>query len=161
MKERKDKRTRQDDADLKPPSTFLPGIIAGGDNKLPYGVLPRLLLAWLCTEAVRTQRRELDLGPSLARFMRDLGMIADSGGKTGNRTRVREQIDRLFACNVELIYNAPGYKRRTASLISEDSELWWDYKEPSQDTLWHSRVVLGQKLFDEIINNHLPLDMRI
>jgi hypothetical protein len=41
---------------------------------------------------------------------------------------VREQIDRLFACNVELIYNAPGYKRRTASLISEDSELWWDYK---------------------------------
>ena len=27
-------------------------MIAGGDNKLPYGNLPRLLLAWVCTEAV-------------------------------------------------------------------------------------------------------------
>ena len=35
---------------------------AGGLNKLPFGNLPRLLLAWLCTEAVRTQSRELVLG---------------------------------------------------------------------------------------------------
>ncbi len=34
-------------------------MIAGGGNKLPYGNLPRLLLAWVCTEAVRTQSREL------------------------------------------------------------------------------------------------------
>ena len=35
---------------------------AGGGNKLPYGSLPRLLLAWVCTEAVRTQSPELILG---------------------------------------------------------------------------------------------------
>ena len=29
-------------------------LIAGGDNRLPYGNLPRLILAWVCTEAVRT-----------------------------------------------------------------------------------------------------------
>ena len=35
-------------------------MIAGGEiPKLPYGTLPRLLLAWVCTEAVRTGRREL------------------------------------------------------------------------------------------------------
>ena len=34
-------------------------MVAGGGNKLPYGNLPRLLLAWVCTEAVRTQSREL------------------------------------------------------------------------------------------------------
>ena len=34
-------------------------MIAGADNKLPYGNLPRLLVAWVCTEAVRTQSREL------------------------------------------------------------------------------------------------------
>ena len=32
-------------------------MIAGGGNKLPYGNFPRLLLAWVCTEAVRTQSR--------------------------------------------------------------------------------------------------------
>lgn len=41
-------------------------MIAGGDNKLPYGNLPRLLLAWVSTEAVRTQERELLLGSSLS-----------------------------------------------------------------------------------------------
>ena len=41
-----------------------------GEYKLPYGNLPRLLLAWVCTEAVRTQSSELVLGDSLAEFMR-------------------------------------------------------------------------------------------
>ena len=49
-------------------------MVAGGGNKLPYGNLPRLLLAWLCSEAVRTQSRELVLGRSLSKFMRTLGM---------------------------------------------------------------------------------------
>ena len=30
-------------------------MVAGGGNKLPYGNLPRLLLAWVSTEAVRTK----------------------------------------------------------------------------------------------------------
>ena len=41
---------------------------AGGLNKLPYGNLPRRLLAWVTTEAVRTQRRELVLGRSNRRL---------------------------------------------------------------------------------------------
>ena len=35
---------------------------AGGGNKLPFGNFPRLILAWLCTEAVRTQSRETRSG---------------------------------------------------------------------------------------------------
>ena len=30
---------------------------ARGESKLPFGNIPRLLLAWVSTEAVRTQRR--------------------------------------------------------------------------------------------------------
>ena len=37
-------------------------MVAGADNRLPYGNLPRLILAWVCTEAVRTQSRVLILG---------------------------------------------------------------------------------------------------
>ena len=33
----------------------------------PFGNIPRLLMAWVCTEAVRTQSRELILGSSLSR----------------------------------------------------------------------------------------------
>ena len=45
-------------------------MIAGGDNKLPYGNFPRLILAWVCTEAVKTQNRVLILGDSLSKFIR-------------------------------------------------------------------------------------------
>ena len=55
-------------------------MVAGGGNKLPYGTLPRLLLAWVCTEAVRTQSPELVLGDSFAAFMRKLGMEDRGGG---------------------------------------------------------------------------------
>ena len=47
---------------------------AVGQTGLPFGNLPRLLLVWVCTEAVRTQSRELFLGPSLSGFMRRLGI---------------------------------------------------------------------------------------
>ena len=48
---------------------------AGGGNKLPYGNLPRLLMAYVSTEAVKTQSRVLILGDSLAKFMRTLGVL--------------------------------------------------------------------------------------
>ena len=69
-------------------------MVAGGGNKLPYGNLPRLLLAWVSTEAVRTQRPVLFLGKSLSDFMRALG-VYDSSGRT--QTRLRNQMKRLFA----------------------------------------------------------------
>ena len=81
-------------------------INAVGGCKLPFGNLPRLLLAWLCSEAVRTQSRVLVLGASLAEFMRKLGMQNDSGSPRGDRTRLRNQMDRLFSATVSLIYQA-------------------------------------------------------
>jgi hypothetical protein len=41
--------------------------------------VPRILLAWMTTEAVRTQSRELVLGDSLSRFMRSLDLVPTGG----------------------------------------------------------------------------------
>ena len=80
------------------------GMTAGIDNKLPYGTIPRLLLAWVSTEAVRTQSRELILGRSLSEFMRKLNIYSTSGGSRGDRTRLRNQMRRLFNAHVQLVY---------------------------------------------------------
>ena len=69
-----------------------------GAYKLPFGNLPRLLLAWISTEAVRTQSRELILGDSLSEFMRALGVYSNSGRV---HTRLRNQMNRLFHSSVE------------------------------------------------------------
>ena len=44
----------------------------------------RLLLAWVSTEAVRTQNRELILGASLSEFMRTLGVLSSDSGGAGH-----------------------------------------------------------------------------
>ena len=75
---------------------------ASGGNKLPFGNLPRLILAWVCTEAVRTQSRTLILGPSLAKFMKTLGVYSSGGGNAG--IKLRNQMRRLFGCTITLIY---------------------------------------------------------
>ena len=72
---------------------------AGFKTRLPYGTLPRLLLAWECTEAVRTQSRDL-IGDSLAAFMRKLEIYNDGGAVRG---RVQDQMRRLFNSHVQLV----------------------------------------------------------
>ena len=90
---------------------------AGPENKLPYGNIPRLILAWISTEAVRTQNRDLVLGSSLSEFMRTLGILSsDSGGTTGVRTRLRNQMNRLFYASVQLIYEDEGVRRASVRL---------------------------------------------
>lgn len=42
---------------------------------LPYGTIPRLLLSWITTEAVRKKNPEIVLGRSLSGFMQELGLI--------------------------------------------------------------------------------------
>ena len=127
---------------------------AGGGCKLPYGNLPRLLLAWLSTEAVRTQNRELVLGRSLAEFMRALG-IYNSGGQP--QTRLRNQMDRLFHASVQLIYEDEGDKAGISSFVADRTEFWWN--EPDQPSLWESKIYLGEQFFNEIIRNPVPIDM--
>ena len=137
-------------------------MIAGGGNKLPYGNLPRLLLAWVCTEAVRTHRRELVLGRSLSEFMRKIGVFSsDSGGAWGIRTRLRNQMDRLFSSHVQLIDEHEQGKRFISSAIADRGEFWWDPKRPGEPVLWDSKIRLGEDFFNEIVRHPVPLDMNI
>ena len=130
-----------------------------GSAKLPYGILPRLLLAWVCSEAVRTQRRELVLGASLAAFMRKLGIGSDSGGVRGELTRIRNQMDRLFKASIVVQHDAAGHAVSVGSLVAERTELWWDERQPDSPVLWESTIELGEKFFQEIIRNPIPLDL--
>ena len=132
-------------------------MIAGGDNKLPFGNVPRLLLAWLCTEAVRTQSRELVLGSSLSEFMGKVGMASVGGA----RTRLRNQMKRLFRCQIELIHEHEHGDRSIASRVADRTEFWWNERKPNERTLWDSKIRLGEDFFQEIVRHPVPLDLNI
>ena len=131
-------------------------MIAGADNRLPFGNLPRLLLAWISTEAVKTQSRELVLGKSLAEFMRTLG-VYNSSGRT--QTRLRNQMKRLFTSHVQFIYEDQHGEAIVNSSVADRMEFWWNPKRPDQPTLWDSKLRLGEDFFNEIIQHPVPIDM--
>ena len=132
---------------------------ATGINKLPFGNIPRLLLAWVCTEAVRTQSRELVLGPSLSEFMRKLDIYAQSGGRGGVRTRLRNQMKRLFSCSMSLIYEGERVTTSMTSPVASRTEFWWNETKPDERSLWDSKIELGERFFHEIIDHPIPIDM--
>ena len=130
-----------------------------GEYKLPFGNLPRLLLAWVSTEAVRTQSREIVLGKSLSGFMRKLGMEDRSGSPRGDRTRLRNQMKRLFGCSVQLIYEDERVTASMTSPVASRAEFWWNERKPDEPVLFNSKIRLGEELFNEIISHPVPLDM--
>ena len=129
---------------------------AGGLSKLPFGTNPRLILAWICTEAVRTGSRDLVLGRSLSEFMRKLG-IASTNGRT--QARLRNQMKRLFNCSVQLTYTTAERETSASALVAELTDFWWNPKHPDQTGLWESKVRLSEAFFNEIIHHPVPLDL--
>ena len=132
---------------------------ATGNHKLPFGNLPRLLLAWVSTEAVRTRSRVLVLGSSLSEFMRALGINSTSGGARGEQTRLRNQMKRLFGCTVSLIYQDERGETAVNSVVARRTEFWWNERKPDELSLWESKIELGEDLFNEIISHPVPLNM--
>lgn len=133
-------------------------MLAPSKTGLPYGVIPRLLLAWISTEAVRTQSATLVLGDTLSEFMRQLDLIP-TGGRWGTITRLREQAKRLFSCHITLDYNEGGRDRIRNITIVADADLWWS-TDPEQAGLWASTIELNEKFFRELLNSPVPIDMR-
>ena len=127
-----------------------------GEYKLPHGSNPRLILAWISTEAVRTGSREIVLGRSLSEFMRRLGISSTDGR---GQARLRNQMKRLFNCSVQLNYTAGERETSATALVAELTDFWWNPKRPDQTGLWESKVRLSEAFFNEIVSHPVPLDL--
>ena len=110
----------------------------------------------MCTEAVRTQNRELVLGRSLSEFMRTLGVYSSAGGVA---KRLRNQMRRLFNAHVQLVYEDECSEATVNALIARRTEFWWNPKRPDESTLWKSKLELSEDFFNEIIRHPVPLDL--
>ncbi len=138
---------------------FSLAMLAHPDIGLPYGSIPRLLLAWMTTEAVRTRSPMLELGPSLSAFMAGLGLTR-CGGEKGDITRFRNQALRLFCSTVSCRYEDKTLDAGGNLSIVEQYSLWWNPKTLDPMPLWKSTVTLGSGFFNEIVDRPVPVDMR-
>lgn len=119
---------------------------------IPYGVMPRLGLAWVSTFAVRNKEREIPIGDSAAEFLRLMGMESD-----GRRyTTLRKQMHALAAARLQL-----GFKGRTFNgQPVQQFDAWVANHDTQQRALWPGVMVLSEDYFTSLIESAVPLDNR-
>lgn len=131
----------------------------------PFGTIPRLILFWITTETLRRKSRRIQLGDSLAGFMRDIGLNPDTGGGIrSDARRLRGQMERLFRATISFEYH---YEDETLEghgwsdmQVAPKGELWWDLKNPQQRNLWESWIELGEDFYNCIVSAPVPVDKR-
>ena len=154
-------------------------------NGVPFGKYPRLFLSYLVTEAVAKRSNVVQLGDSLAQFMRNTLNVSSTGGKAGTSTLVSEQMRRLFTSmvSVQQMSKADGrgfsFENITlvqrGSISNEDAkrvdamaadahgkesgeagQLWLE----SRQGTWNSSIELTPQFFQECLETPVPIDMR-
>ncbi len=141
-----------------------PGYRLDKDNKpcnvgLPYGTKPRLVMAFISSEAVKTRSPEIVLGNSLSDFMRQLD-LTPTGGRWGTIPMLREQMKRLFSATVSFQCDTKTAEIEGGFRIARNSILFWDPKSPDQTALWKSTVTLTDEFYKEIIERPVPINMK-
>lgn len=135
-------------------------ITADSEVGLPYGSIPRLLLAWMATEAIKTKSRYLVLGKTLSSFMEDIGLVP-TGGRWGTISRLKDQMKRLFSSSISCTYDDGNHWVIKNINPVSSADVWWNPMSPNQLTMFESSLILNEDFFKEIINNPVPVDMRV
>jgi hypothetical protein len=127
----------------------------------PYGTIPRLLLFWITTEAIRTKSPRIELGDSLSQFMEALGLYPKGTGKRSDSKRLKEQMVRLSRSTISFSQSSSQNYSWLDMQVAPKGMVWWNEKQPNQRTLWQNWIQLGDDFFKAISSSPVPVDMRI
>jgi hypothetical protein len=125
---------------------------------VPYGSLPRLILIHIMTEAVRTRSRRIVLGSSFTDWMRRMGFRTISYGPRGSATLIRQQLDRLLACEWMIRWdsdNANGIKEFGIKEIKLTNEYAGTDGKGGSFT---REIYLTEEFFDHLRKHAVPLN---
>ena len=122
---------------------------------LPWGAKPRLILAYLNAEALRTGSPVVEIEGSLTAFVKRLRL--DSHGR--NISLIKDQLARLAGSTIRLGIRAEGRALTIKRDIVSDFDLWFP-KDERQRVLWPSMIKLSGDYFKSLQNHAVPLDDR-
>jgi hypothetical protein len=146
-------------------------ITISSSDGLPYGKYPRLIMAFIMTEAVKRrdlpidEARRIPLGRSMNEFLANMGLKSrGTGGARGTIGLLRTQLRRLVGTNLkaERMYRSTDVTRDSGGnlAVAESWDLWFDNR-PDQQTFYPSYLELTRQFFREIAESPIPLDLNI
>ena len=132
---------------------FTLDIISDPKIGLPYGTYPRLLLAWICSEATKTQRTELHLGSNQSEFMRKL----DISRQGSTISMLKEQTTRLVNSLFRVTIEAENSRARKNILIADSSFEFWE----THNGGWETHLNLNKKFLEDLLAHPVPIDLNV
>lgn len=125
---------------------------------VPYGPMPRLVMAYLNTQALRTKSQEIEVGQSASEFLRRLGKESN-GGKNGSYTMFRKQIMALAACNLSI-----GITTATSAITYDGKPIKqfeaWLSESPDHGQIWPGIITFSNEYFSTLNSHAVPIDLR-
>jgi hypothetical protein len=123
---------------------------------LPYGPKPRLILAHLNAEALRTKSPEIEICATLTGFVRRLLGYEPNGFEIRS---FKDQLGRLAAAMVQLSNVRDGRAYQVDTKVITAFDLWFGM-DGQQRALWPSIVRLSMDYFQSLQDHAVPLDER-
>ena len=141
-------------------------ISSGFDQNLepygvPYGAFPRLVLAYIITRVIQTGVCRIDLSSHFSGFLKEIGYSGNFRGNSRQVKTVRDQLLRLLLASIrfegrtgtEEAGRLAGVKIEIASAY----DLWWNFKQTEQNSLWGSYIEISEKFRSAILSAPVPL----
>jgi hypothetical protein len=120
---------------------------------LPFGTRARLILAYINTQAVKSQSQIIDVEDHLTGFVKKLGL--STTGRTINE--IKEQIRRITASIITLGFETKDVYIPINFGIVKAFDLWFP-KSENQRVLWTSKICLSDDYFNSLMKHAIPLD---
>lgn len=124
---------------------------------VPYGAYPRVALIYLLSQAVMKQSRDVYLGRNFTEWMRRLGYQTVSYGPRGTANLMREQVDRLLACEWQIRWD--GTDTEDNAFAVRDVKISNEYAGSLDKNGSFAREIrMSEAFYSHLIDHAVPLN---
>lgn len=124
---------------------------------VPYGAYPRVALIYLLSQAVMKQSRDVYLGRNFTEWMRRLGYQTVSYGPRGTANLMREQVDRLLACEWQIRWD--GTDSDDNAFAVRDVKISNEYAGTLDKNGSFAREIrMSEAFYSHLIDHAVPLN---
>lgn len=124
---------------------------------VPYGAYPRVALIYLLSQAVMKQSRDVYLGRNFTEWMRRLGYQTVSYGPRGTANLMREQVDRLLACEWQIRWD--GTEADGNAFAVRDVKISNEYAGSlDRNGAFAREIRMSEAFYSHLVDHAVPLN---
>ena len=124
---------------------------------VPYGAYPRVALIYLLSQAVTKRSPDVYLGRNFTEWMRRLGYQTVSYGPRGTANLMREQVDRLLACEWQIRWE--GTEAGDNAFAVRDVKISNEYAGSLEKNGAFAREIrMSEAFYSHLVDHAVPLN---